>query len=78
MSDLFSSNMAPRALTRSQRQLLIDLAALSDAKLIAQDETVLASDGYDAGSSEIEVPGTLTFKGWEMVRQIKAEPDDPI
>lgn len=53
--------------------LLKHLCELEDAGLIQKSETVLAGDGYDEGSTEVEIPATVTFKG----RQVYAEMRKP-
>lgn len=50
-------------ITDRQRELLSDLLALERAGLISSGEQVLAHDGYDEGSTMVDVPGVVTFAG---------------
>lgn len=58
-------------ITDRQLALLCDLAALEEAGLINSGYDCRVESGYDAGSLEVEVPGTLTFEGVQMVAEFK-------
>ena len=58
-------------ITDRQLALLCDLAALEEAKLINDGYNARVECGYDAGTQEVEVPGTLTYLGVRMVSDFK-------
>jgi len=54
-----------------QLALLCDLAALEAEGLINGGYDAQVTHGYDAGTQEVEVPGTLTHLGGKMVSEFK-------
>lgn len=54
-------------LTDRQLALLSDLHALEGAKMINPGSTEIVGGGYDEGSLEVDVPGTLTAQGRKVV-----------
>lgn len=61
-------------LTPQQHKLLMDLAALQDGGYIFQHETIVGRSSFEDGSEpEVEVPGTLTQKGWDLVKRNETE-----
>jgi hypothetical protein len=49
-------------------KLLQNLAELQEAGLISADEKILVDEGYDEGSYEVDVPGTITRQGRTVLK----------
>ena len=58
-------------LTDWQLALLSDLRALEEAGMINPGNTEIVSDGYDEGSLEVDVPGTLTAQGRKVADSLR-------
>lgn len=54
-------------LTDRQMALLMDLAKLQICGYIHSAHTVLAQNGYDEGSIEVEMPDIVTYKGIKAI-----------